>query len=127
MSATSLQGALGRRPGAVIATHLYGSLADISAIGELAERAGVPMIEGCAQAHGARAHGICAGSFGNLSCFSFYPTKNLGALSDGGAVTTNDSSLAARVRALRQYGWLQKYEVTLAGGRNKRRIVPACR
>ena len=120
MSATSLQGALGRRPGAVIVTHLYGRLADIGAIGELAERAGVPVIEDCAQAHGARAHGIRAGSFGNLSCFSFYPTKNLGALGDGGAVTTNDSSLAARVRALRQYGWLQKYEVTLAGGRNSR-------
>jgi aminotransferase EvaB len=78
------------------------------------------ILEDCAQSHGARRNGKQAGSFGDVACFSFYPTKNLGALGDGGAVVTNSAELAARVRQLRQYGWSQKYRVSLAGGRNSR-------
>jgi dTDP-3-amino-2,3,6-trideoxy-4-keto-D-glucose/dTDP-3-amino-3,4,6-trideoxy-alpha-D-glucose/dTDP-2,6-dideoxy-D-kanosamine transaminase len=105
---------------AVIVTHLYGQLADIEAVQSVVRTAGVPLIEDCAQSHGARRHGRMAGSFGDLGCYSFYPTKNLGALGDGGAIVTSDESLATRLRSLRQYGWSRKYHADAAGGRNSR-------
>lgn len=105
---------------AVIVTHLYGRMADMPAIVRLCEQAGVPLIEDCAQAHGALLHGRRAGAWGALGCFSFYPTKNLGALGDGGAVVTDAAALATRVQALRQYGWAGKYTVEHAGGGNSR-------
>ncbi|WP_434678018.1 DegT/DnrJ/EryC1/StrS family aminotransferase [Pseudomonas sp. R1-18] len=108
------------KPAAIIATHLYGQLANIEEIVRVAETAGIPVLEDCAQSHGARRNGKQAGSFGTVACFSFYPTKNLGALGDGGAVVTADSVLAARIRQLRQYGWDQKYRVAVPGGRNSR-------
>lgn len=107
-------------PKAIIVTHLYGQLANIESIVDLATRSGVPVIEDCAQSHGAISNGRRAGSFGTLGCFSFYPTKNLGALGDGGAIVTNDNSIAARLRQLRQYGWTNKYRVEVPGGRNSR-------
>ena len=112
--------ALDSPPKALVVTHLYGRLAPAAALARLARAAGVAVIEDCAQAHGARREGICAGGFGDLGCYSFYPTKNLGALGDGGAVVTNDAGLAQRVRRLRQYGWEGKYHVAEAGGRNSR-------
>lgn len=106
---------------AVIVTHLYGRMADIAGVMELARRRGIPVIEDCAQAHGARRHGQAAGTWGDLAAFSFYPTKNLGALGDGGLVTGRDPDLLARVRHCRQYGWAgRKYECSLPGGRNSR-------
>lgn len=120
MSADALQAALALRPKAVVVTHLYGRMADIASLCALAEQAGVPVVEDCAQAHGARSPQGMAGGFGALGCFSFYPTKNLGALGDGGAVVTRDARLDAQVRKLRQYGWEGKYHVTLSGGRNSR-------
>jgi dTDP-3-amino-2,3,6-trideoxy-4-keto-D-glucose/dTDP-3-amino-3,4,6-trideoxy-alpha-D-glucose/dTDP-2,6-dideoxy-D-kanosamine transaminase len=105
---------------AVVVTHLYGRLAAIEQLGALASRHGTPIIEDCAQAHGATRGGRRAGSFGTCGCFSFYPTKNLGALGDGGAIVTSSSELADELRALRQYGWKKKYEVSRAGGRNSR-------
>jgi aminotransferase EvaB len=105
---------------AVIATHLYGRLADVEAIAAICKPLGIPMIEDCAQAHGATRNGRAAGSFGDAGCFSFYPTKNLGALGDGGAVTTHDAAIAERLRELRQYGWDKKYQVSRTGGRNSR-------
>lgn len=116
----SLHEALGSRPKAVIATHLYGQLAHIEEIVEMCAKAGVPVLEDCAQAHGARNDAKLAGSFGTIACFSFYPTKNLGAVGDGGAVVTNDSELAQRVKQIRQYGWSSKYTVSVPGGRNSR-------
>lgn len=116
----ALAAAVARRPAAIIVTHLYGQLANIEEIVRIASAAGVPVLEDCAQSHGARRHGKQAGSFGQIACFSFYPTKNLGALGDGGAVVTNDQALAERVRQLRQYGWSQKYQVAISGGRNSR-------
>lgn len=105
----------------VIVTHLYGRLADMPAIQALAERHGFAIFEDCAQAHGARdARGRRAGSFGKAASFSFYPTKNLGAIGDGGAVVTNDPETADTVRKLRQYGWTAKYRNELPGGRNSR-------
>lgn len=105
---------------AVIVTHLYGLLADVQKIVELAKARGIPVVEDCAQSHGAQRDGKKAGSFGDIACFSFYPTKNLGALGDGGAITTSRADLAERVKQLRQYGWDKKYSVSYAGGRNSR-------
>ncbi|MBH1964355.1 MAG: DegT/DnrJ/EryC1/StrS family aminotransferase [Comamonadaceae bacterium] len=109
-----------QRIDAVVVTHLYGRLADMASIVPMCREAGVPLIEDCAQAHGARYDGRLAGAWGDVSCFSFYPTKNLGALGDGGALATSDAALAERLRALRQYGWGAKYEVVHEGGRNSR-------
>lgn len=105
---------------AVIVTHLYGRMADMPRLVQVAQRAGIPIIEDCAQAHGAALEGRRAGTWGTLGCFSFYPTKNLGAVGDGGAVVTDDPSLALRLRRLRQYGWERKYHAVVAGGRNSR-------
>lgn len=106
---------------AVIVTHLYGRLARIDEIVRLAREAGIAVVEDCAQAHGARlADDRRAGSFGDVACFSFYPTKNLGALGDGGAVVTNRDDVAKRAMQLRQYGWSSKYTNELSGGRNSR-------
>lgn len=120
MSPEALERALQEKPAAVIATHLYGQLAPIERLADLCRGAGVPLIEDCAQSHGASRGGRRAGSFADLACFSFYPTKNLGALGDGGAVLTADDLLAARLKGLRQYGWSKKYEVSLPGGCNSR-------
>ena len=120
MAPVALARILETRPAAVVATHLYGQLAPIEELARLCREAGVPLIEDCAQSHGARYSGKCAGSFSDIACFSFYPTKNLGALGDGGAVLTSDALLAGKVRALRQYGWSSKYQVSVLGGRNSR-------
>jgi aminotransferase EvaB len=120
MSPASLRAALSSRTAAVIVTHLYGRMAAMEELLEIARAANIPVIEDCAQAHGAERAGRKSGSWGTLGCFSFYPTKNLGAMGDGGAVVTADASLAAKVRSLRQYGWTAKYRSTVAGGRNSR-------
>ena len=106
---------------ALIVTHLYGRLADMGAILDLAGRYGFAVFEDCAQAHGAcDQSGRRAGSFGKAASFSFYPTKNLGAIGDGGAVVTGDRHTAETLRKLRQYGWTAKYRNELCGGRNSR-------
>ena len=105
---------------AVVVTHLYGRMAPVDEIVALAHAAKVAVIEDCAQAHGAELDGRRAGSIGSAGCFSFYPTKNLGALGDGGAIVTADADLDERLRSLRQYGWGAKYKVEHAGGCNSR-------
>ena len=106
---------------AVIFTHLYGNTSGIEAVADICKREGVVLIEDCAQAHGAIASGRKAGAWGRMGCFSFYPTKNLGALGDGGAVVTSDPALEERLRHLRQYGWAHsKYVTELCGARNSR-------
>ncbi|GAA3088778.1 DegT/DnrJ/EryC1/StrS family aminotransferase [Streptosporangium carneum] len=105
---------------AVVVTHLFGLLHDMEEILRVASRGGVAVFEDCAQAHGARRDGRRAGSFGAAASFSFYPTKNLGALGDGGAVVTGIPEVAERVRRLRQYGWESKYRISVRGGRNSR-------
>jgi dTDP-4-amino-4,6-dideoxygalactose transaminase len=116
----TLEAAVTPATAAVIVTHLYGRLADVEAIAAWCAQQGLPLVEDCAQAHGAARGGRRAGAFGTLGCFSFYPTKNLGALGDAGAVVTSDDALAAKLRALRQYGWQGKYDVRVAGGVNSR-------
>jgi dTDP-4-amino-4,6-dideoxygalactose transaminase len=109
-----------RRVDALIVTHLYGLMADTQRLVKVAHEYAVPVIEDCAQAHGAVQDGRRAGSWGDIACFSFYPTKNLGALGDGGAVVTAQSPLADKLRQFRQYGWSGKYHAELPGGRNSR-------
>ena len=96
------------RTRAIVPVHLFGRLADMTAITYVANRLGLPVVEDAAQAHGAEHGGLRAGSFGTAAAFSFYPTKNLGALGDGGAVCTNDPALAEAVRSLRNYGSARK-------------------
>jgi aminotransferase EvaB len=106
---------------AVVVTHLYGlAVKDIREIAALCKNRKVPLLEDCAQSHGACKAGQCTGTFGDAASFSFYPTKNLGALGDGGAVITNNSEIAETISRLRQYGWTSKYKVELAGARNSR-------
>lgn len=120
MSVEALAEALKQKPKCVIVTHLYGQMANIKELLALARDAGVLLIEDCAQAHGATFEGRQAGSWGDAACFSFYPTKNLGAMGDGGAVLTNNDDLAKRLKFLRQYGWSSKYHVGHSGGKNSR-------
>lgn len=106
---------------AVVVTHLYGmAVPQIRQIADCCARQGVPLLEDCAQAHGARAGGQRVGTFGDAASFSFYPTKNLGALGDGGAVVTGNGAVAEKVTRLRQYGWTTKYQVEVSGARNSR-------
>jgi dTDP-4-amino-4,6-dideoxygalactose transaminase len=106
-------------PAAVIPVHIYGHPCDMDAILSLAARYDLAVVEDCAQAHGARYKGRMVGTMGHVAAFSFYPTKNLGALGDAGAVVTNDAALAAELRALRQYGWKERY-ISAAPGINSR-------
>ena len=110
------------KPGirAIIVTHLYGRLAAVEELADIARQRSVPLIEDCAQAHGARRHGKHCGCFGDIGCFSFYPTKNLGALGDSGALVVNDPALKRKLIQLRQYGWSSKYVSDSIGGRNSR-------
>ncbi len=100
---------------AVIAVHLYGHSADWNALQAVAADHGVMLLEDCAQAHGATYHGRMVGALGRAAAFSFYPTKNLSALGDAGAVATSDDELADRMRQLRQYGWKKRHISELPG------------
>ncbi len=106
---------LSPRTRAVVAVHLYGSIAGIEDIKALCRQHGVPLLEDAAQAHGAANGGVRAGNFGVAGCFSFYPSKNLGAFGDGGAIVTNDSALADSVRKLRNYGSKVRYQHEVEG------------
>jgi dTDP-4-amino-4,6-dideoxygalactose transaminase len=106
----AVRAAITPRTAAIVAVHLYGQMCDMDAIGEIAKSRGLFVLEDAAQAHGAVYKGRRAGSFGDAGAFSFYPSKNLGALGDGGAVCTDDEMLAARVRRLRNLGQRAKGE-----------------
>jgi dTDP-4-amino-4,6-dideoxygalactose transaminase len=107
------------RPAAVLPVHIYGQPAELSALTEIARINGLRLIEDCAQSHGALYRGRAVGAFGDIACFSFYPTKNLGALGDGGMVVTNDPALAAALSEIREYGWRERY-VSARTGINSR-------
>ena len=104
---------------AILPVHLYGHPAEMDAIMDIADRYQLTLIEDACQAHGAEYQGRKVGSFGLLSCFSFYPTKNLGGYGDGGMVVTNDKKLFEKLRLLRCYGEKRKYEHVLKGGNNR--------
>ncbi|MCA1581584.1 MAG: DegT/DnrJ/EryC1/StrS family aminotransferase [Acidobacteria bacterium] len=111
--------AAGPRTRFVLAVHLYGGVADLDGLQAVAERRGLTLLEDCAQSHGAAWKGCRTGSFGAAAAFSFYPTKNLGAFGDGGAVATRDPEIARRLRSLRQYGWSRR-DFAETEGRNSR-------
>jgi len=103
----------------ILPVHLYGQPADMPTLLALARNHGATVVEDCAQSAGARIAGKPTGAWGDAAAFSFYPTKNLGAIGDGGAITTSDDAIAQRVRDLRQYGWRERY-IAESAGRNSR-------
>jgi dTDP-3-amino-2,3,6-trideoxy-4-keto-D-glucose/dTDP-3-amino-3,4,6-trideoxy-alpha-D-glucose/dTDP-2,6-dideoxy-D-kanosamine transaminase len=108
------------KPKAIVVTHLFGAMAPVEEIVEIAREHGIAVVEDCAQSIGARFGGKQSGTFGDVATTSFYPTKNLAALGDGGAVYTNDEKIASSVRTMRQYGWDSKYHIAHDHGRNSR-------
>jgi len=115
MDPAAIENLITPRTKAILPVHLYGQSADMDPIMEVARRHGLVVIEDAAQAHGAKYKGRPVGSIGDLGCFSFYPTKNLGAYGEGGAVTTNNSDYAKTIRALRDWGQDRKYFHVLRG------------
>ena len=120
LTAATVERVLTERTRAVVVTHLYGRVAEVGPLLELCRGRGVALIEDCAQSAGATSAEGAAGSLADIASFSFFPTKNLGALGDGGAVVTGNADWAARVRRLRQYGWSAKYTASEPRGRNSR-------
>jgi dTDP-4-amino-4,6-dideoxygalactose transaminase len=110
-----LVAAITPRTKAIIPVHLYGQPADLDRIVDIAGRRNLRVIEDCSQAHGAVYKSARVGSHGDIGCFSFYPTKNLGAIGDGGLLVTDDPSLAERARLLREYGWADRYVSNISG------------
>jgi dTDP-4-amino-4,6-dideoxygalactose transaminase len=115
MNPTDLDKLITARTKAIVPVHIYGQPVDLEPILEIAKRKKIYVIEDCAQAHGASYKGKKVGSFGHMACFSFYPTKNLGAIGDGGMIVTNDSKLAEKSSFLREYGWAERYISHIAG------------
>lgn len=123
MSIEGVVQALCKNTALVVVTHLYGGMVDVASLRSAMDNAGykhVPILEDCAQAHGVSYQGRKAGSIGDVATFSFYPTKNLGACGDAGAIVTNNDEMADICKQLQQYGWSAKYKIELAGGRNSR-------
>ena len=119
LDAAAAERAIGPETRFLLAVHLYGGVADLEGLGRLAARRGLVLLEDCAQSHGASWKGRRTGTFGEAASFSFYPTKNLGACGDGGAVATGDARTAERLRRLRQYGWSRR-DFAECEGRNSR-------
>lgn len=115
-----LAGLLSIRTKAIVPVHIYGHPADMDAILEFASNYGLAVLEDCAQAHGAELKGRLAGSIGHAAAFSFYPTKNIGAMGDGGAVTSNMPELIEKVRTMREYGFSARRHISEVPGMNSR-------
>jgi dTDP-4-amino-4,6-dideoxygalactose transaminase len=115
IDANRIERAITARTKAIIPVHLYGYMADMQFIRSIADRHGVRVVEDCAQSHGAASGGRKSGAWGDMAAFSFYPTKNLGALGDAGMIVTNDPKLGEQARLLREYGWRQRYVSEIPG------------
>jgi dTDP-3-amino-3,4,6-trideoxy-alpha-D-glucose transaminase len=115
LSADAVEAAIGPRTRCVIPVHLMGSTVDMQPLLEVARAAGIAVVEDCAQAHGARYDGRRVGTFGDIGCFSMYPTKNLGAWGDGGAIVTADPELESRIKLLRSHGEQPRYHHRIVG------------
>lgn len=119
MDPAGLSAALTDQTRAICVTHLFGKSCRMDAIGDFAREHGLKLVEDCAQSHGAKLAGKMTGTFGDAGCFSFYPTKNLGAVGDAGAVVTDDDELADRLRHIRNYGSRQKYVNEYVGANSR--------
>lgn len=115
----SVKSLINSKTRAIVPVHLYGQMAEMSAICKIAEKNNLTVIEDAAQAHGARLDGKCAGNFGHAATYSFYPSKNLGALGDGGAVVSNDEEILQKLKILRQAGHFENFKTEIEG-RNSR-------
>jgi len=115
MDVGKMQRSITAKTRAIIPVHLYGHPADIDLILQVANQYGIDVLEDCAQAHGASCKGKRVGGWGRLAGFSFYPTKNLGAIGDGGMIVTNDPDLAGKIRLLREYGWNNRRVSEISG------------
>lgn len=111
----NIERCLSEKTKAIVPVHIYGHPANMAAIMGCAEKFGLRVVEDCAQAHGARIDGRLVGTFGDAAAFSFYPTKNLGAFGDAGAIVTNNPDIASACGALREYGWTERYVSHHAG------------
>jgi aminotransferase EvaB len=120
MDVEQVASAVTSRTRCLLPVHLYGQCVDMAPLQAIAEQHGLPILEDCAQAHGARHHGRIAGSMGRAAAFSFYPTKVLGAYGDGGATITDDATVDADLRRLRYYGMESQYHVVSTPGYNSR-------
>lgn len=109
MDVSGLEAKITDRTKAIMVVHLFGQISDMRAIMEIARKYRLKVIEDCAQAHGAELDGIKAGHFGDIGCFSFYPSKNCGGFGDGGAIITDNAAYARRIRMLRNYGSEVRY------------------
>jgi dTDP-4-amino-4,6-dideoxygalactose transaminase len=115
LNPAEIDSAVTKKTKAIVPVHLYGLPADMDGILAAAKKNNLLVIEDCAQAPGARYHGKCVGSLGDAAAFSFYPTKNLGAIGDGGCITTHNADIAKKARLLREYGWSERYVSSVAG------------
>ncbi|MBK1787876.1 DegT/DnrJ/EryC1/StrS family aminotransferase [Prauserella cavernicola] len=120
MDVTQVEAAITEKTSCLLPVHLYGQCVDMAPLRAIAQKHGIPILEDCAQSHGARHHGEVAGSMGLAAAFSFYPTKVLGAYGDGGATITSDSTVDASLRRLRYYGMETVYHVVQTPGHNSR-------
>lgn len=119
LDARKIEDKITDRTKAILAVHLYGSPCEMDTIQSIAKKHALVLVEDCAQSHGASYHGIMTGTFGSAGCFSFYPTKNLGAFGDGGCVITNDKDLDASLRIFRNYGSQEHYKNMVVGANSR--------
>ena len=119
IDASKIEEKITSRTKAILVVHLYGQASDMDTVMEIAGRYGLKVVEDCAQSHGAKFRGRMTGTFGDIGCFSFYPSKNLGAFGDGGAIVTNDSAIAEEVRVFRNYGSEKRYYNRVVGANSR--------
>ncbi len=119
IDASKIEERITEKTKAILVVHLYGQASNMAPIVELAKKYNLRLIEDCAQSHGAAFDGQMTGTFGDIGCFSFYPSKNLGAFGDGGAIVTNDAGLAEDVRVFRNYGSEKRYYNKIVGANSR--------
>lgn len=119
IDAGRIEAAITSRTKAILAVHLFGQTCDMDKIGQIVRKYGLKLVEDCAQSHGTLFHGKQSGTFGDIGCFSFYPTKGLGAFGDGGCIVTDDEEIAEQCRTLRNYGSRVKYHNEIVGANSR--------
>lgn len=119
IDASRIEAKITEKTKAILAVHLYGQVSDMDAVMRIAKKYNLRVVEDCAQSHGADFHGKMAGTFGDIGCFSFYPTKTMGAFGDGGAIVTNNAEIAHQTRIFRNYGSEKRYYNKIVGANSR--------